>query len=274
MRVRPLPEAEGFYGVFFHDWESGAAGVREMAQADLTLSMLRLSDAQETATTLALSGNTQLAAWAGRGLRLFGYGPGRCLLLFGVTGARRLAGQARDRAYAVARRHGGLAAGELAGEQWRKSRFLAPYLRNTLWEYGYALDTLETAAPWSAVLALAAAVREALQNADSDGGKRLLAFSHLSHVYRDGASLYTTYIFPRFADPDENLQRWLALKSAASRAILAQGGTISHQHGVGRDHAPYLEAEKGQLGVRALASFGRALDPEGMLNPGALYGDD
>ena len=66
------------------------------------------------------------------------------------------------------------------------------------------------------------------------------------------------------------MERWQRLKRAASRIIVAQGGTISHQHGVGMDHAPYLAAEKGQVGLQVLADVGRSLDPDGIMNPGKL----
>jgi alkyldihydroxyacetonephosphate synthase len=95
-------------------------------------------------------------------------------------------------------------------------------------------------------------------------------FSHLSHVYRDGASIYTTFLFPRSADPAETMERWQAAKSAASQAIVACRGTISHQHGVGSDHSSYLPAEKGLVGVQALAAACHSLDPNGLLNPGKL----
>ena len=57
---------------------------------------------------------------------------------------------------------------------------------------------------------------------------------------------------------------------AASEAIVAGGGTISHQHGVGRDHAPYLRAEKGDLGMAVLGDIARRFDPNGIMNPGVL----
>jgi len=98
------------------------------------------------------------------------------------------------------------------------------------------------------------------------------AFSHLSHVYPDGSSLYATYVFRRSADPDETLERWRRLKRGASEAIVAGGGTISHQHGVGRDHLPYLAAEKGELGMAVLADVARRFDPAGIMNPGVLVG--
>ncbi|MGD8465659.1 MAG: FAD-linked oxidase C-terminal domain-containing protein, partial [Anaerolineae bacterium] len=96
------------------------------------------------------------------------------------------------------------------------------------------------------------------------------AFTHLSHLYAYGSSIYTTYVYRLATDPEETLRRWQVLKAAASQAILSQGGTISHQHGVGTDHLPYLEQEKGTLGVAAIRDLCTRFDPEGIMNPGKL----
>jgi alkyldihydroxyacetonephosphate synthase len=274
VRVRPLPEKEAFFGVFFRDWDSGAEAVRTAVQADLSVSMLRFSDAQETATTLALSGKETLVTWADRGLRLLRYDARRCLLVFGVTGSHTTARRARREAVAIALRHGGLPTGTAIGRIWRKSRFRTPYLRNILWERGYAIDTLETAIPWATVLGTAESMKAALRSALESTGERVLVFAHLSHVYRDGASVYVTYLFRRAADPDETVARWHSLKAAASQVVVARGGTISHQHGVGIDHAAYLPAEKGALGIRALQEACRTFDPQGRMNPGKLLVQD
>ena len=270
VRVRRLPEREGFFGIFFHDWQAGADCLRQIVQAGLPVSMLRLSDAQETETNLALSGKERLVGWAERGLGLLGYDPRRCLLIYGLTGCRaatRLAGRQLNQ---LARQHGGLPTGAAIGKIWRKSRFLTPYLRNTLWERGVVVDTLETALPWPQVIPTALACKASLTQALAAFGERALVFAHLSHVYPDGASLYLTYLFRQASGPDETLARWQAMKAAASQTIVAQGGTISHQHGVGLDHAAYLPAEKGPAGMRLLAATCRELDPQGLLNPGKL----
>jgi alkyldihydroxyacetonephosphate synthase len=284
LRIRHYPEFEAFYGVFFHNWEDGAAAVREIAQAGVGVSMLRMSNALETTTTLALSGKDGLVQWAGRGLRAVGFSDERALLVFGVTGTRRQAAQARLEALEIIRAHGGLMTGMTIGNMWKKSRFYSPYLRNSLWDAGYALDTLETALPWSEVQGTAEEVQKVIREGLADVGERVLVFAHLSHVYNDGASIYVTYLYRRSAnsagavpptatlkaDPDETLRRWQVLKEAASRVILAHGGTISHQHGVGLDHAAYLAAEKGPLGMQTLKSVIRLFDPDGMMNPGKL----
>jgi alkyldihydroxyacetonephosphate synthase len=190
--------------------------------------------------------------------------------VFGVTGQSKPAHAARQRVLAIARAHSGLPSGTIIGKMWRKSRFLTPYLRNTLWEHGYALDTLETALHWTKIQVAADEIKGALHSALNPDGERVLVFSHLSHVYREGASLYVTYLFRRAKDPQATVQHWLALKSLATQAILRHGGTISHQHGVGADHAPYLPVEKGQVGMAILNSMARAVDPQQIMNPGKL----
>ena len=100
--------------------------------------------------------------------------------------------------------------------------------------------------------------------------RRVHAYTHLSHVYPQGSSVYSTFIFRIAPSYEENLARWQTLKRALSDAIVANGGTISHQHGVGIDHRAYLEAEKGALGIGAMRAIFRSFDPEGRMNPGKL----
>jgi alkyldihydroxyacetonephosphate synthase len=269
VRVRPIPKAENFYGIFFPTWEQGCAAVREIAQSDVQVSMLRLSNPQETETTLILSGKSWIDL-ADRALRLVGQGDQRCLLIYGVTGTSKHVRNTSRTVQSISQRSGGLFVGTIVGHTWEKSRFLSPYLRNTLWTEGIAVDTLETALPWSQVDAASQAIPKSIVNASQNFGERVLVMTHLSHIYRDGVSIYTTYLFRRTADSDEILERWGAMKAAASREIQAHGGTISHQHGVGIDHKPYLRTEKGELGMAAIRCLCQTFDPNDIMNPGKL----
>ena len=69
---------------------------------------------------------------------------------------------------------------------------------------------------------------------------------------------------------DAPLAQWGAAKSAASDAILAAGGSITHHHGVGTDHGPWYAREIGDLGVEVLKAVKAQLDPAGVMNPGVL----
>ena len=272
VRIRHVPEAESFHAFFFQNWETGVAAVQKIAQANLKVSMMRLSNDLETTTTLALSGKDDLVRWADRGLRLLDYKAGRCLLILGFTAERndKAAADAFAAARSIIGSNHGLWVGTPIGVMWRKARFRTPYLRNTLWEKGYALDTLETAVPWSEILTTTEDILEALRAGLTKINERVLAFAHLSHAYVDGAGVYITFLYRRAEDPDESLHRWQVLKGAASKVIIAHGGTISHQHGVGLDHARYLKAEKGKVGMQILESVHRTLDPDDLLNPGKL----
>ena len=143
-------------------------------------------------------------------------------------------------------------------------------MRNTLWDLGYAVDTLETAVNWDKLTDTMNRVENELAQALEPTNERILAFSHLSHVYATGSSIYTTFVFRLAGTPQKTLDRWRTLKRAANRAIVEAGGTISHHHGVGRDHLPYLEAEKGPIGIRTLDQVFSYLDPDRQMNPGKL----
>ncbi|MFY0570732.1 FAD-binding oxidoreductase [Archangium lansingense] len=269
VRISPRPEREDFHALFFPDWERARTAVRELVQSGTPLSMLRLSTAQETAINLALSGHPRMVGLLSGALSLWGVGSEGCMLVLGVSGSQRTVESAEHTAMGIAGRHGGVRI-PLLGQKWLKGRFRAPYLRNAAWERGWGVDTVETATSWSNVPRLLTAVEGALRGALEDQGEQALVFTHLSHVYPTGSNLYTTFIFRLGTNAENTHARWLALKTAASRAMIANGGTISHQHGVGTDHRPWLEAEKGALGLSAIRQLLGTFDPEGLLNPGKL----
>ena len=95
-----------------------------------------------------------------------------------------------------------------------------------------------------------------------------IVMCHLSHAYRDGASLYFTCVSR--SRSGEELEQWRAVKTAACEAIVSIGATITHHHAVGRDHAPYMAAELGGVGLEALRAVKERLDPAGIMNPGKL----
>lgn len=270
VRIRRLPEEEKFYSAFFPNFETGVKAVREIAQAELPLSMLRLSDPLETETTFQLSGEEKLVNIAKAGLNLVGQGDERCMLIYGLTGTKA-ENHLADRMLArYIRAHKGMLVKFYLGEAWMKKRFLTPYLRNTLWDLGYALDTLETALPWDRLEKGREAILGAIRNGLEDENETVLVFSHVSHVYTNGGSMYVTYLYRRSQDPEQTLTRWQTLKTAASRAIVANGGTITHQHGVGLDHKPYLPEEKGPLGIHMIREIIKDIDPNQIMNQGKL----
>lgn len=261
VRISRQPRVEKCAAVLFPDWESAVATARRLARSELCLSMMRVSDPRETVVQLGMAGS-QAA------LSLLPRWPKRCLMILTLTSDSGLT-VVRDRwrVWATAHRNGGLPLPGLIGEKWKEKRFRGAYLRNTLWDLGYAVDTLETCLSWSSLEAAKADIESSISNAL---GKHGYVFSHLSHFYSSGCSLYTTYLFPLKSEEAEVRELWVRAKSAASEAIVKHGGTISHQHGVGLDHKPYLQAEKGPLALKAIEQGLSTFDPEETMNPGKL----
>lgn len=270
VKVSPLPEAERFYVVFFPDWDSGINTVRQLAQHRVPLSMMRLSNPRETWTQLKLAGHTTAIAALERYLGMRGVKQHKCMFTFGITGGKSASKAALAQTNNLIKLHDGINTGTLLGKKWQENRFRSPYLRHGLWELGYAVDTVETAVDWTRVPSMVDAIEHAINNTLKLAGERIHVFTHLSHVYSQGSSIYTTYVFRCARSYEETLDRWRRMKQAASLAIVNNGGTISHQHGVGTDHAPYLKAEKGELGISTIETLCKHFDPQGIMNPGKL----
>jgi alkyldihydroxyacetonephosphate synthase len=177
-------------------------------------------------------------------------------------------GRRRGDCLTLLRRGGGLPLGTAPGRAWAAGRFAAPYLRDALLDRAVMVDTVETAAPWSALHRLRAAIAGALRTSLTERGTPPLVLCHISHLYESGASLYFTFVARQ--EEGREIDQWWAAKSAASEAIVANGGTITHHHAVGRDHAPWLGRELGELGVDVLRAVKSRLDPTGIMNPGKL----
>jgi len=274
LRVSPLPAQESFHALFFPHWDAAEGAVRELVQRKLPLSMLRLSNGIETETNLTLAGHARLIGWLQRYLSWRACSEGKCMLMLGVTADERSARHALREARQLLARHGAVYIGTAMGSKWTSNRFRGPYLRNTLWEQGYSVDTIETAVDWPQVKPLMLAMEQAARDVFAQYGERVHAFTHLSHVYAQGSSIYSQFVWATAAGGfAPNFERWQRLKAAVAATIAAHGGTVSHQHGVGRDHAAHLPDEKGALGMATLAQLCRHFDPKKIMNPGKLLQD-
>jgi alkyldihydroxyacetonephosphate synthase len=268
LAVRPLPAERRYEGWSFRSFSEGAEAFRTLEQGHASPDVARLSDEEETRLAFALSSSGSAVETVGRAyLRARGHGRG-CLVIVGFEGeASEIARRAR-RARSILAKCGGLALGSRPGEAWLRGRYSGPYLRDELLDRGVMVETLETAATWTNLEAVHDGVAAALRSALAERGTPALVGCHISHLYPSGASLYFTWMARQ--ERGAELDQWRAAKSAASDAIVAAGGTITHHHSVGRDHVPWMRAEVGELGVEVLRSAKQRLDPAGIMNPGKL----
>ncbi|MDE1880967.1 MAG: FAD-binding oxidoreductase [Euryarchaeota archaeon] len=273
LAVDPLPAHRSYRVALFPDWESGVDAMRELSQSPPSPAVLRLSGPQETILTLEgrapaeTAGEKVRASLESRYLGLKKLEEGSmCLAIIGYEGSDREVRHGEERRKETLKAHGGTDVGSHGGESWQKERFLLPYLRDDLIEDGWLIETLETGAAWSDVKGLESQVREALHAAARRSKFAVWVGAHLSHTSPTGSGVYFTIIAPQ--SPQDPVGQWLSLKEAATEALLRAGGVLSHHHGVGRMHRPWVASYRKNLGGLSLQAAKSTFDPKGILNPG------
>jgi alkyldihydroxyacetonephosphate synthase len=249
VRVQPRPAHRAGRTVRFTSFLDGAEAVRAVVQAGLQPANCRLIDALEAAQTGAGDGE-------------------RAVLVLGFESTDHPVDGALERALALCREHGGVADEPSASGAgaWREAFLRMPYLRDLFVRMGILSDTFESAITWERFPAFHEAVVGATRAALGEPCRVTCRFTH---VYRDGPAPYFTVLAP--ARRGDELEQWLEMKSAASDAVLAAGGTITHHHAVGRDHRPWYDAQRPAPFAAALRAAKAAVDPKSVLNPGVLF---
>jgi alkyldihydroxyacetonephosphate synthase len=277
-QVHRVPEKRVVHGYFFPNWEAGIAAMQEIAESDAAPTITRISDAAETGFSLATSkerhGFDKFAAGTvlpnlmkAKGWNLDDI----CLSFIGYEGATSAhADRQKKLVDAIVKKHGGMGVGTGPGVLYDQKKFDTPYLRDFLLDRGAAGDVSETAMPWSKVNQVHDAVTAAAHQAYDELGTKGWIMSHMSHSYHSGACLYFTFAFVFGKDP---LGEYDHVKSAIQQAFVDNGSSISHHHGVGLEHAPWLEQDISAEGVKVLTGLFTATDPGANLNPRKILPD-
>lgn len=268
VRIRPQPEASLYEAFMVRDFESGCSAARTLSQSDALPTVLRISDRDETDISIGMSRPDGVAGRAfDLWLRLRRRSHG-ALVIAGFEGRPSEVRARRATTRSVLRTAGAVSLGRAAGRSWSRNRFHGPYLREALLDHGLVVDTFETSAIWRDYERAYREIRDATTVTMHSAGMSGVVMCHLSHCYPESASLYFTVIAT--PGPEGSIESWRVVKTAAMDAISSAGLTVSHHHGVGRDHTEWLEGELGENGLAALRSLKAALDPSGIMNPGCL----
>jgi len=270
MRLQDRPVHRGSVAVNFPDLATGAEAVRALSQAALFPTNCRLLDPGEAAGSAGIT-------------------DGSAVLVLGFESAHHRVEPWLEVALAECLDHGGVApvppryrseeapaakvaatdgAGSGAVEAWRNAFLRAPYGRDALVTLSIIAETFETACTWDRFDALHEGVTRAVTDAMAEicGGGTITC--RFTHIYPDGPAPYFTIMAP--SRWGSELSQWAEIKAAASEALLANGGTITHHHAVGRDHRPWYDQQRPDRFASALRATKADLDPGAILNPGVL----
>src|SRR6266550_4682097 len=251
MRVQPRPRFRAGASVYFAGFADAVAAARELAQSGLHPANCRLLGHEEAL--------------------LSGSGDGsHAILVLGFESADHELGPWLARALEICVSHRGEVRQEGSDPAaiWRAAFLRGGHLRDGLVRLGLISETFETAVTWDRFWefheGVLAATRQAVRQACGGGA----ISCRFAYVYPDGPAPYYSVYAP--GRPGQELEQWDEIKLAASEAILALGGTITHHHAVGRDHRRWYLREVPPLFTCALRGAKAELDPAGIMNPGGL----
>ncbi|MGC5615522.1 FAD-binding oxidoreductase [Georgenia sp. Z1491] len=278
IHVHRLPEKRLVVAYLYQSWGSALEAMREISTSDVHPSITRVSDPAETQFSLS----TQKAQTGIKGkistgifdlLARRGWDLDQvCLSYVGYEGSPKHVAYQRRAVGRIVGRHGGIPLGTGPGALYDQKKFDTPYIRDFLLDMGALADVSETAAPWARLRGIYERTVTAARATYDALGVRGYIMCHLSHSYHSGACLYFTFAFP--ADDADGaappLEQYWQLKSAIQQSFIDGGGTLSHHHGVGTDHAPWMEADISEAGVELMVGLLGSADPHRRLNPGTL----
>jgi alkyldihydroxyacetonephosphate synthase len=275
VQVHRVPEVREINGYLFPNWEAGIAAMHEISESDAHPTVTRVSDARESGFSFAT------------GKEKTGFDPQKVLMAFlekrgwdleginlsfiGFEGSKSHVAYEKKIVARIVKKHGGLGVGKGPGVLYDQKKFDTPYLRDFLLDRGAAADVSETAAPWSRLNEIHDAVYAAANEAYEQIGTPGWIMSHLSHSYHSGACLYFTFAFVH--DGENAIAQYDVVKRAIQQAFVDHGGTISHHHGVGREHSPWLEQDISTEGVALMRGLFESADPKSNFNPDKVLAD-
>ncbi len=244
--VHPLPEASRHQSYAFPSMAAGLEAIRSLLRRGWRPAVVRLYDEIEAGR--AFAGTT---------------GGGESLLIVISEGPRGLADAELAAIDDTCRAAGARVVGPEPVASWLDHRNKVPGFEMFL-NQGMVVDTIEVATSWSRIVELYDGVLAAMRAVPG----LVVASGHSSHSYGTGTNIYFT--FAAKPDAPEDLEPlYFRIWDAAMTATLAAGGTISHHHGIGRVRREWLVRELGTA-YPLLATLKDALDPGGIMNPGAL----
>jgi alkyldihydroxyacetonephosphate synthase len=276
VQVHRIPEVRLILGYLFPSWEASLAAMHDISTSDAHPSITRVSDAKETAFSFATrkkSNRISISSLISKGLMQVLQRRGWnldevCLSFIGYEGGKAHVSREKAIVKDIVGRHGGIVVGKGPGELYDQKKFDTPYIRDFLLDRGAIGDVSDTAAPWSKLLPLYTNVLAAAEKVYAHLGVAGWIMCHLSHSYHSGACLYFTFAFKH--DGVDPLAQYEPLKNAIQQAFVDSGGTLSHHHAVGTEHAAWLEQDISAPGVHMIDGLFTAMDPGRNFNPGKI----
>jgi len=276
VQVHRIPKERVILAYLFPTFSAGLAAMRDISESDASPSVTRVSDSFETQFSFATKKkSSRLDQLTSDALKTYlrkrkGFDLAQMSLSFiGYEGSPSHVAYQRKIVSKIVNQHGGVSVGKGPGKLYDQKKFDTPYIRDFLLDRGGLADVSETATSWRQLEPLYDAARDAALKAFGDIGVQGWVMCHMSHSYHSGACLYFTFAF-KPTDDNTALAEYDAVKSAVQQSFVDNGGTLSHHHGVGKEHSHWMTEDVSKAGVTMVRALFNGVDPGDNFNPGKI----
>ena len=274
VNVHRIPEVREIQAYFFPTYEDGLKACEQIVSSDASVMMARVSDAIETQYIMANGKrSSKLSSLLSKGIEKIMLAKGWdleqiAMAFVGFEGSANHVTYEKGLIGKIVRANGGLGVGKGPGTLYDQKKYDTPYIRDFMLDHGMICDVSETSTPWRYAVEIHTRTVAAALKAIEERGVRGTVFCHLSHSYHSGACQYFTFAIAD--DSDGAMDTYDAVKRAIQQSFMDCRGTVSHHHGVGEEHSPWMDQDISPAGVFIQRTLFEGVDPGRNLNPGKI----
>lgn len=276
IKVEVIPETKFYCGYLFPTFETAFHAFQECVRKQIRPCVLRLYDEDDFAMSMAMSTSkpgilqeivscamkkymTHVQNWNLKKVSL---------VILGLEGSKDRVAFQRKEVHAVFAKYSCIYLGQGAGASWQEKKYDLPYIRDFALNVSHWADVFETSVFYSKAIPCWRAVKSAVRQVWKENGKTGWIGCHTAHQYKFGCCLYFT--FASAQKNDEDMKIFLQIKTRATEAMLRYTGSMSHHHGIGYEHVPWMTRFMGKGAMNILFTLKKNVDPKNICNPGKL----
>ncbi|XP_043463911.1 alkyldihydroxyacetonephosphate synthase [Leptopilina heterotoma] len=277
-KIRPLPQVVKYGSIVFPDFSSGVCAMREVAKQRCQPASIRLMDNEQFKFGQSLRPEV---GWGGlllQGIKhayvtkIKGYNwDSICVatLLFEGDAANDVSLQ-EQKIYNIGKKFNGIPAGETNGERGYTLTFVIAYIRDLGLDYGVVSESFETSVSWNRAYSLCHNVKtRIIRDLHTRGIEHYLVSSRVTQTYDAGCCIYFYMAF-NYMGLTNPVEVYEEIEERAREEILANGGSLSHHHGIGKMRAAFYPEAVGNAGVSLYRAAKTHLDPQNIFAAGNL----
>lgn len=274
VQVHRIPEVREIQAYFFATYEDGLRACQQIVESDAAPMMARVSDALETKYIMANGkASGKVSQLMSKGIQKLMESKGWdldviAMSFIGFEGSANHVRYNKGLVGKIVRENNGLSVGQGPGKLYDQKKYDTPYLRDFMLDRGLVCDVSETTTPWAYAEQIHTNTVKAFYDALAEIGKTGVVFCHLSHSYHSGACQYFTFAIND--DSENNLETYDHAKRVIQQSFMDNHGTVSHHHGVGEEHSPWMDQDISEAGVFIQRKLFEGVDPGNNLNPGKI----